>query len=1110
MSLLQEIDPWSDPENQIDPKIKPFAQTHDYKIHGGHQFDTICYLAGLPLYSHDSGVVRMPTWNSFTAFLKKHLEISHGSGGAGSSYYELGAFNVRGVIPSLLEIRRTISATKIKDLHPDDGIIHKGQVYVKIQPAHLLRVHDPGQSLGQDGPVVLMRGGKDYVTLVSMGYDPVSQCWMPFLRENQHCYLSEKMDCHLLELNVNSKREEVTPLFDEEAVATYGDMTAHEFKMEHYGKTLMVKGQKLTKVITKSKMMDRQTQKKLLRVFFDLETFYRLPDAAPVDGVGGNMGAGGLVPYSLVYMALDEDEFIDQAYEPWDTEKLKDRAKIIKGFDSAQVFVDYLVEQVLTRKYAEIKLSAYNGSGFDFFFILQAIEKRSALRDAMQEEDEWWSSNGPDIYWTNQFFTNGRLLSGEIRVRDEDGEIISTRITLFDISKHMIGMSLAGCCKAFKTPHKKIDGFSHDHVMDLYLKNSSNFFNEPEFAAQLEEYNIYDVITLMELETAYIREMSKLVDFVDFHTPLPLTIGSLAYKVLTNDWKNRNLPIDRLDLGVAMDWSPENLTVEGLWQPIDVYMYESWKTGIPGGISNVVNGPQIVEEPVSSPDVKGLYSYIECIYPCWFPVGPYVKLEVGERPRDPEKILGIYHIDVDMRPLMEKDLHLVLPLKFFTRSGSLLRNNWNETEVNDTWVTTPILKLLLLHECPITWRGGYEWGGRIRSCDLFEVFLPFIQEKNRQDKLKNANDPQYNPALRTVCKGMPNCGYGQSIAGVFPRSVTSMNAWALEKLYENPKVDKVNVIKVIDGRAYADVTYTLASRIHKQHPLAMGCFILGYSQEYMFKQILHRIPRSVLLYIDTDSCKVPTRVYHELKERFPDEKVPHWPDIEDWVPDYKECPLWEGWEGGAFEDELPANGGAVIVAKKTYVIMNEAQDGPCLENGKAVMSCKGVRKDDVPVGNQSYHDLISLGDDYEAYLLAAKKYYHTLPKITEVGHLFFKSILAFGSGYVLSSSLLRSLTNLRTGVTADNPEQWNHSMGQLAQSYRLKKISIQDGGIGSRIPYVLGQPLAAGAPELIELGKGEQEDLGEDDYDEDQIFTHVDDDVPEFQFVFGDEEDEFN
>jgi len=1113
MSLLEPDTPWVREENILDKRIQPFAATHDYRIStGGHHYDTICYLAGLPLYSHASGNLEIPTWESFTRYLKTALEERYGAGTPGSRYYVMGAYALGGVIPSIAEIRMTLAKTKISEMNPDDGIVHRGQIYVKIQPAHLLKIFDPNQELGNDGPLVIMRGNNNYAAAVRMGYDPVSKCWMPFLREGQHCYLDEDMHCVLLELFARSKLEDVKPNFHPPAVEAWGERTAHEMKMADHKISLLPPGQKMTIVIRKTKLFIKQCEHPMLRVYFDLETFYSLPDAAPTEGLGIGAATGGLVPYSLVYMALTEDEFVDQAQNPWTTEELKDRAKLLKGFDCVQEFVDYLTGLVVTGKYAEIKLCAYNGSGFDFFFVLQAVEQRTALFEAtlIEEDGEWVDSTEPGIYWTNQFFSNGRLLSGTMRVRHPEEGLMTSRISLFDISKHMIGMSLSNCCKAFKTPHKKVEGFSHDEVMNLYMANPSGFFNEPEFSRQLEEYNKFDVIALMELETAYIREMSKLVPFISFHSELPLTIGSLAYKILTNDWKGRDVEVERLDLGVELDWSKKNLSVAGLWQPIDVYMYRSFKTGIPGGISNVVNGPQIVEEPVSSPDVKGLYSYVECVYPCYFPVGPYVRLDVGQQPRDPSRILGIYHIDVDMRPLMEKDLHLVLPLKFFTRSGQLLRNNWNETEVNDTWVTTPILKILLAHGCPITWRGGYEWGGRVKSCELFAVFLPFIGEKNRQDKLKNPNHPDhasYNPAMRTVCKGVPNCGYGQSIAGVFPRSVTSVTPAALEKLYDDPKVARVNVIKIINGRAYADVTYKLESRMNRQHPLAMGCFILGYSQEYMFKQILHRVPRSLLLYIDTDSCKIPTRVYKELQERHAGEKVPHWPEILNWVPDYEHCPLWEGWEGGAFEDELPPNGGGILAAKKTYVILNEEQDGPCMEGEQIIMSSKGVRRSDVPLNAADYQRLSEVGDDYEAFLITAKEIYHTAPKLCEVAHVFMASVLKHGFGYVLCSSLLRSLTNLKRGTPAD-PESWNHSMGRLQQTYRLKRISIQDGGAGSKIPFILGQPLAAGAPELAEIADAGEE--GEEFADEaEEGVAHYDDDVPECHIVFGDEEDEF-
>lgn len=1056
------LTPWTELENRLMEGLLPFADTYDELVGYETKYNAICAILGLPFCD----VINRLDYPSFKKWLQGELIKKHGDGPR-SRLYEVGPYYINTGRAHFMEVGKAVlHETSARNLDWTDAIISRGKVYIQLDGCHILSIRDDEKELGEDGPIVLMRA-PEHVALVKMVYDNPFRCWVPLMRPNQQLFVSLEYELFLYTLHANSKAERLP--FMEGPPDSY--LTVSNFMKSNPTFSMLPKGTKLKKIYTSPQLQKQRLTDGPLYVFMDLETVYSVQATGQPRGP---TAPGTLLPYSIVWLAMTQEEFSSYGKNPIPTEVLLERCTLKTGYNCVNDFLDWLAHTALVSRHSEIRFSAFNGSGFDYFFVTRAVDSRHEwLRSSFN-----WAAPGeedggpmdevfegeltPDIYFTNQFYANGRLLSAELRVRAE-GELHPTPIVFSDLSKHLLGMSLAKAGSDFHTRHRKKEGFSHDEVQRRYMSNPQSFFDEPDFKQELEEYNKYDVIVLAELTHEYILKLSEMTHVVSVDRPLPLTIGSVVYSHITDHWEREPPPVDETGWTLTPE-DRERLTVCGLWEALSVQHFQTLKKAIPGGCVNLPRGPCVVKEPISSGDVKGLYSYVCTAMPICFPIGCYRELEIGEGPTSLDNILGVYHIDVDMTPMDEADLVFPLPQKQFSASGALLRNDWNQVVVNDTWVTTPILKILLRYGCKITWRGGLEWSGSVKNIDLFRSLLPFLEEKKRQDLIKGT--PEANPALRTICKLFCNAAYGQTIRGLFERNVEKLRAGSFERYCRSKNIESIGVITAVGGDLYAEVRRTTESRIKTQHPFPVGIFILGWSQYYLFTTYALRVPRSSILYIDTDAVKLLRYAKEQLWTEHSEEIVPHWEEILETVPSYATCRLYGGKDGGAYEEELPEdNGGVIIASKKTYVVLNSDCSGPALEGDKIIMSAKGLRRGDVPLDAQDLGALLEVKHDPDVWLATAREIYFARPTLGEVAHLFMRDVMECGEGYVLTNSLTRSVSNSKRGVWPGDVDRYNTSMNLIFQEFRVKKISLAGVGAAADIPYVVGQPLTREAEE---------------------------------------------
>lgn len=1050
-------------------EIVPFAESlgEEWMHHMAvHCVDSVCFYLGIPFYSrranrppdemHEVDIVP-PDWHTAEEYIRQELKAKYPNNEAAQQLYVLHPYQLQCTILSLRELTEFVTGEKFSDVSPRQIVHHHDRWYHPMTPSMIYQIYDENCVLENTGPHVVLRG-KEHVEYCLSVYDESLKSWVPILRQQKWpLYLGSGMELWRLRPKKRLPRQ-IRELPDEQQLDLIFSRWPNEWAQRRVGEfpglTMESEAKShvsdenyheeskklcsfnqgvgmLERLMSSTDVRKTAVSHSELWVYWDGETVY---DAR----------TGKLRMYSLCYLPLEVDEALHFHKHKEDEAvvgQLMEKAKVFYGWECVQDFVMYLTAVVAQEKYAKITLKTFNGSGFDNFFLAQQVDELQEIR-RLSEVDPELAEEQPVLYFSRQFFTAGRLLSATLRGRGIQGELSVTEVVFFDVMKHMPGMSLNACGKAFQTKARKKEGFSHTAVQKMFETNPIDFWTNPELFEELTVYNKMDCVVLFQVEMEYREAMSRMSTVYSMSGDLPLTIGSAVRQHWAEAWQ------DMKDKPGVLH-GHENPTVEelqartvhGTWEPLDVTSWKALRLGIPGGWVNLPNGPMEVNERVSSLDVKGLYSFIMAMWDqVYFPAGNIMHCGAGEA--HPGEYYGAYNIDVHMDPLQAKNLMYILPQKVYSRSCKLLRNNWNECHVYDTWVTTPILEILRLHRCGITYRRAIEYTQYVRGYDLFNCLVPFLCEKKRQDKLKGT--PEYNAALRMVSKLFMNTAYGQMLIGLFERSVVGVNEQSFNRLFERADIEKINVINVIGERVYADITKTTESKIHKQGPYIVGAFVLGYSQKYMIQKLFHRLPKSAFLYLDTDAGKARYVDFVNLRRKYADEKIEVWPEIKRDIPETATALLYGGSEGGCFEEELPDNGGAIFVAKKTYVVKALGGQGVAMEGpNHPIMGAKGIRREDVPLSMYEVEQLRgNIEANEEARNIICSRVYEEGRTISEVGDEFLREVLRENVGFVLCSSMSRVTSNSMRNVQLEEPERWEKDMMSVVKHFSLKRIMV--------------------------------------------------------------------
>jgi len=1054
---------------------KPFMVTLNAKKSSLelHCFDTACAWLGVPIFSlhRTDPILVPPSYDEGVKYLEAALSAKHGEGPK-SLLWKISPWDLKIGRTEIRDIARAYQNAHPSMATPDRFLILGGEVCPALTGDLIFKIRDEHGELSPGGPNVVAIAN-NHLEVVPMVYDQTVLAWVPVVAYHQELFINAKQELFriMARRNHSSNGPPTVLKFTDHAsdVRTIDVLNAHYETREDEIEardgaasnvrklTQLTNTSKLVRVMTSSAVRRIPVRGNILDVAFDYETVYDI--------------TGKLIPYAVAYLVLERGE-LQEDLLTMSTEELLERTQVIIGPECAREFAIVIEQLTLLNQWEKIRLISFNGAKFDAFLFMESVDWFGQFRGGRLT----------DLFFTNHFFMGGGLVGAQLRAKNMEPEAIAhqwgsehgtsiTTVELFDMAKHLTGMSLAKACKAFNTPHQKIGDFSHVEVQEMY-ERFAEFPGDlifmdawPGFKEKLTEYNKYDVITLAELVCIYEKEIKSLTRIFDDGEDIPLTGGSVCFKHWQHDIETRLLPFAEEFVQGREPWpGPEVCSVFGLWEPMNVEQWTAIRNGIVGGRVEVPNGPQSVDEPVCGLDVCSMYPACMTVYKIMFPCGMIITHPPGRPPTFGR--LGVYNIDVDQSILDEQyELPFLVPRKEYSKSGALLRNNWAAPIVNDCWVTTPTIELLMQHGCDITFRGGYEWSHSIRNIDVFRGVLEFLKGKNYQDSLPRE---QRNMALRSLLKFFANGTYGQTVRGLFERTVQSVTPKQLRKLYEKEEkgeIESINVVSVRGHRVFVDYTRATETLLKKQGPMIVGAFILGHARRTLWQMAAH-IPKRFRIVYDTDSVKFHRRFLKTLMWWRSGHKVDHWPELEEIFPGYATCPEIGGTEVGCWQEEVPPNTHLKVAFKKGYVGVAEDGVSVAIADGKPLLSLKGVRRNDVWLPTDvrdmivtsakiRYPDRLRMEME-EDMVEMMKTFYQTGQKIGDCAVQFFDALIRDKVAYVVSSSIQRVANNPQRGAGLRDTERHSKHFGSMFQVYRIKKLAIKPPDREEDI--VVGQP----------------------------------------------------
>lgn len=556
--------------------------------------------------------------------------------------------------------------------------------------------------------------------------------------------------------------------------------------------------------------------------------------------------------------------------------------------------------------------------------------------------------------------------------------------------------SLAKACDSFAASPKKVAGFEHAVPQRAFYEDRF-----PEWItanlATLEHYIRNDVLSLCSLLVKARGEFCKLTgrDILDYPT-----IGKLAWDT----------------------WS------EGLAEPpvgpvtreIDQFMRRAMTAGRVQ-IMREGGRPQAHEGQFRMFDYKSLYPTV-CLAKGFgdeaFPVGP-----CSETPCYVPGKLGIYECQVKSQPA----------IKVVPKRGERL--DWTCGEEFAAVLTSVDIEEILSNGGAVEVGKGYYWPRSDKT--LFNrYFEPIAAEKQRQDALKDADDPSYNPALREVCKLLMNCLTGK-VAQRERLAKTKIVRGAKAQHAFRARHDDVEVTPLYGERIImSGVPKNSRWDARRAKPCFIACFIYAYARRCLYDLL------PWAYYCDTDSALVRAEDEPELRAQRP-HRFPH---------------VGQQPEFGHVDEELGTSSAShrvILLQPKTYMIAAVAEDGSYAMTRKgeslSKIRAKGVCRRDAILGRAEAERMLSrdqaVPEAEGAAASVANRFYTMERLLGEEERRFsdeanaeklFREILQTGSGYVFCSQLVRSLGR----VGADGA----HKAFVLAQRYTVKKLSCSKDG----------------------------------------------------------------
>lgn len=407
-------------------------------------------------------------------------------------------------------------------------------------------------------------------------------------------------------------------------------------------------------------------------------------------------------------------------------------------------------------------------------------------------------------------------------------------------------LSLSAACKGFGCALQKAP-FDHNDIQCAYNDNILPEVMGGEMGEKLEKYCMLDTLAMCELWYKVGKAMSVLVD-KDMRKHITLA------KVMYTAWRTPEM---------------QRLTPA----PPNQIVYDVMRQSAYGGRCQVFrkgifDWGGCDDKRIVSMDVKSLYPFV--MINCDFPTGPCFYSRQWHQDRE---CIGIYRT----RILSQKPNMVVIPRR--TDEESL---DWDYTGPQNVILTTIDLQTLKEAGASFQVGDGYAWASKGR---IFEVIAKLARKKTELDEQKARGDPDYNPALRALCKLLMNSLSGKLLQKPYPEKARL--AYSYEDALAFTQEHRVDTITVTPlTHANSVILHGVPSHTPDYTPktaslVGHGSLIYSYARRHMFLSTLMKIQEldrtgpphpeggswfDDIFYTDTDSLHMRVRLVTLLNE----------------------------------------------------------------------------------------------------------------------------------------------------------------------------------------------------------------------------------------------------
>lgn len=418
-----------------------------------------------------------------------------------------------------------------------------------------------------------------------------------------------------------------------------------------------------------------------------------------------------------------------------------------------------------------------------------------------------------------------------------------------DLCRFLV-MPLAAACKSFGCENQK-GSLDHSIIQQRYIDNRAKFWSDLKDEKSdlytlhdLKNYNMMDVISLKELyfkvENALQHIYSdKKYNFKYLHDYM--TLSNMAYKCLKRDFAQKKIKLA----------PPESLE-----------QFNFMRSCIIAGRSQIFNYGKFTHD-VESKDVKSLYPFVMICDKCYYVAGTIEKHVENESEYRSDK-LGFYECIVSNQPRTNPNVEPEINIIPYRSKDAPLDYDYDGPI--RCGLTTVDIELCRKYGCKVEIIKGLYYSDK--SNKLFtDYYARLIDVKNNEDRLSAAGDPAYNPALRTMSKGIQNGVAGKFLQRFF-NSEHCITRNEIDMANFEKKIDKdtVKYTRINEHYIWAEGENLLGYQPKKAKEIQHGLYVYSYARAHMYESILSKVKRSEIFAMDTDSVHMTRAAVNRLAE----------------------------------------------------------------------------------------------------------------------------------------------------------------------------------------------------------------------------------------------------